>query len=219
MRYQVVQTGKFEYDDNGIQVAIDFGVPKDHFGDFNWNDPTTDILMDIANTCDKIELDSGFRPEHILVSRKTLMNVVKNETIRSALLGTEAAKLITVPELNAELSRLGLPTFSIDSKTYGQEKIVKKNGKRVRQIENVRYLDEDKILFLPSGQLGETIRGVVPEQFIQGYTSASIEHYGETVITHYEETDPVAHYIKGSATAMVTFPYAEQIFIGTNKDK
>ena len=90
-------------------------------------------------------------------------------------------------------------------------------GKLVR--ENVRYLPEDSFVALPDGALGETLRGSTPER-----ESALINHIatvesGETTITHYGEVDPVAEYVKGTTTAMVTFPYADQVYVGTLKEE
>lgn len=219
MRYQVLQTGKFEYKGNGITTSIDFGIPTDHKGDFTWSNDTADILQDISDTCDKIQLDTGFRPEHMIMSRKWLMQIVKNKTIRSALLGTEAAKLITPIELNQELARLGLPTISIDEKQYATQKVVTdKKGNARLQKEYHKFLDPDTVIFLPSGIMGETIRGLTPEgEGLSSNGGITVETAGQTVITHYKDVDPVAHYVKGSATAMVTFPYAEQVFIGKMK--
>lgn len=215
MRYQVLQTGKLDYLSNGIKTAIDFGIPNNHKGTLaNWSNPTTDVLEDIYNITDSMYRETGFKPEHILMSTKWLHTLLKNQTIRSALLGTESAKFITPPELNSALSQMGLPTISIDEKRMATQKVVydkKGQGKLVKTFE--KMLDEDTILFLPSGPMGETIRGIVPELYLHNYASAT-ERAGDIVITHYEDVDPVAHYVKGSATAMVTFPYAEQIYIG-----
>ena len=215
MRYQVIQTGKLEYKNNGLEVKIDYGLDvKEQKGDLNWSTDTTDVLNDIFNICDKTYRRTGFPIEHILMSQKWLYTLLKNKTIRSAILGTEKDKFITPAELNSNLSAMGLPTISVDERRVASEKVVK--GKLVKSYD--KLLAEDTILFLPGGKLGETIRGLTPEgEGLRGSPIAQIETAGETIITHYQEVDPVAHYVKGSASAGVTFPYAEQIYIGTAK--
>lgn len=212
MRYQVIQTGKLEYENNGLKVALDFGVPSNHKVSFNWSDPDHDVLEDIFKTTNDIYTETGFKPMHMLTSTKWIYTLLKNKGIRAAILGTEKEKFITPNELNSNLAAMGLPTFSVDEKRYASQKVVK--GKLVKTFE--KYLDEDKVIFIPDGVLGETIRGLTPEgEGLRNSPIAQVSMAGETVVTHYQEVDPVAHYVKGTASAGITFPYAEQIAIGS----
>lgn len=214
MCYEVLQTGKVTIEGNGLNTSIDFGVPSNHIGDLNWKDPKHDVLADIFDISNMLFEETGFRPQHIMVSNQTIFNLLKNETIRLALLGTEAAKMITLPELNAELTRVGLPTFFVDEQTYAVETVKRKR----RTLEQKRYFDVDKIVFLPGGPMGNIFRGPVPEAELKAFSPAMTHNAGDVFLTYYQDVDPVAQYIKGSATAMVSFPYADQIYIGTNKE-
>lgn len=213
MRYEVFQTGKLTIEGNGLKELIDFQAPANHFGDLDWNNPTADIFEDIFKISDLMLKDTGFRPRHITVSPSVLQNIIRNESVRTILLGTEAMKLITIPELNAELTRVGLPTFNVDDRMYATEKVIRKQ----RVLTNEFFFNPNSIIFTPDGALGNTLRGPVPEAEIAGYTGASTESAGSVFLTHYQDVDPVAEYVKGSATAMVTFPHAEQVYFGKLK--
>lgn len=213
LRAEALTTGAININENGLKMKIDFGVPTDHKGDFEWADDTHDILLDIFNTCEKMEEDTGFPVTHILTSKQVVFQLCKNKTIRSAIFGTEKDKYITPPELNSELAKMGLPTFSTDNRYY--EIRTQRNGKI--NIQKQFYIPRDAILFLPDGKLGDTIRGDTPEARGLRRSGVADVEPGDITMTYYEEVDPVAKYVKGSATAMVNFPYADQVFIGKLK--
>lgn len=214
MRYQAVTTGKIEYVGNGLELGVDFGVPGNHKGTLSWSDPEADVLEEMFQIKETILKDTGFAPTHMLTSTKWLYKLLKNKAIRLAILGTEKDKFITPAEMNQGLSAMGLFTIKIDEKRYATQKVV--NKRVVKTFE--KFLPEDTAVFLPDGSLGNTIRGLTPEgEGLRDSGIAQIEMAGQTVITHYKEVDPVAHYVKGTASAMVTFPMAEQIFIGSMK--
>lgn len=214
MRYQVIQTGKIHYQGNGLNLQVDYGIPKNHKGTLEWSDPEHDILGDMVKIKNTIKDDTGFDVTHVVMSNKWLQTIIQNKGLKLAMLGTESERYVTPGELNSALAKWGLFTISVDEKRYATQKVI--NGKLVKTFN--RFLDEDTCLFLPDGSLGNTIRGLTPESLgLNGTGIAQVSRAGDTVITHYAEVDPVAHYVKGSATAAVTFPYADQIYIGKFK--
>lgn len=213
LRAEALTTGAININENGLKTKIDFGIPVNHKGDLSWNDPDHDVLEDLFNITELMETDTGFPVTHILTSKKVFYTLCKNKTIRSAIYGTEKDRYLTPTELNQNLSAMGFPTISTDNRRY--EVVTQKNGKLIRTLK--RYIPEDSVLFLPDGKLGETIRGDTPEA--RGLRSSGIADVspGDVTLTYYDEVDPVAKYVKGSATAMVNFPYANQIYMGKFK--
>lgn len=211
LRAQALTTGKVEIHENGLDTVIDFGVPEEHKGNLTWSDSKHDVLEDLFDITEQMSSDTGFPVSHILTSRKVLYTLCKNETIRTAIRGTEKERYLTPTELNSELAKMGFPTISVDERRY--EVLTQRDGKLKREL--TRYIPETSVLFLPDGKLGETIRGDTPEA--RGLRSSNIcdVQPGDVTITYYDEVDPVAKYVKGSATAMVNFPYADQVYIGT----
>ena len=216
LRWEALTTGEINIkEENGFSTKVDFNMPKDHKGEFTWNEDA-DFLEDLFTVQEKIRTDTGFEITHILTSRKWLYKMTRNAALHLAVNGEGSkSKWITPTEMNAALASFGLPTFSINETQYATEKVVK--GKLVRT--NERYLPEDMFIALPEGALGETLRGSTPERESNLINNIATVDSGEITLTHYSEVDPVAEYVKGSATAMVTFPYADQVYVGTLKEE
>lgn len=217
MRYDALCEGVIDIkEENGYTTKLDFGVPSNHKVTLNWSDPTHDIIGDIIDFCDQIEQDTGgIKLSKIMIAKKWLRQILKNEKLRRTIFGTlEQDKYFSVGMLNEELQRQGLPTIYTNDRMYAVEKI---NGRtKRRELQYVRYFDEDRLVAVPDGIMGHTLRGLTPEgEGLRNSGIANIEMAGETVITYYQDVDPVAHYVKGSATAAVTFPYADQVIHGT----
>lgn len=216
MRYDALCEGVIDIkEENGYTTKLDFNIPANHKSTFNWSDPDHDIFEDIYNMSKIIREDTGFDIKKMMISKKWLYTILKNNTVRSIIYGTlEKDKFVTASQVNAELAKEGLPQFFTNDRMYATMKM---NG-RTKRLEktNVRYFNEDRLVAIPDGIMGETLRGLTPEgEGLRNSGIANVELAGETVITYYQDVDPVAHYVKGSATAMVTFPYADQVFHGT----
>lgn len=216
LRWEALITGKISIkEENGFSTDVDFGMPKDHQGEFTWNDGA-DILEDLFTIQNKIYTDTGFKVTHILTTRKWLYKISRNAALMLAINGdNNKSKFLTPEQVNSALASFGLPTISINETQYAQLKMVK--GKLVKT--NVNYLPEDTLIALPDGALGETLRGSTPERESALLNNIATVESGDITLTHYAEVDPVAHYVKGSATAMITFPYADQVYVGKLKEE
>lgn len=216
LQWEALTTGEINIkEENGFSTKVDFKVPSNHKETFTWGEDA-DILEDLFKIQNTIYEDTGFMPTHILTSRKWLYKISRNAALMLAINGdNNKSKFITPGEVNSALASFGLPTISIDDSMHAEQKVVK--GKLVKT--NVRYMPEDMFIALPDGALGNTIRGTTPERESALIKNIATVEAGDITLTHYAEVDPVAEYIKGSATAMVTFPYADQIFIGTLKEQ
>lgn len=213
LQYEALTTGKINIEDeNGFSYQMDFGVPTNHKETYNWSDTKHDIFEDLFKVKEKIQTDTGFVPRYIITSPKWLYTIVKNESVRLQTNGDNyKSRYITPAELNERLVRYELPQIKVDNRTY-KERVMKK-GKVVDTF--VRYFPEDMFVAVPDGILGQTLRGDTPEaRGLRNQGIADVE-YGDITMVTYKEVNPTRHHIYGSTTAMVTFPYADQVFYGT----
>lgn len=209
MRGEAITTGKLAIDENNYKTNIDYGVPQNHKGVFTWGSGTPDILGDLDIAINRIVDDTGFTPTRILTSKKKLNTMLKDESIRKAFLGTEKDRLLTPAELNTHLKAMSFPTIATYDAKY---RTLDKKGKYT----TVRYFPEDALIMMPDGRMGETLYGLTAEEIeLRKRPGVDIESLGNIIIEMYATNDPVAKWIKAVATAMITFPYADQVFMAT----
>ncbi len=207
MRGEALATGRLVINENGYKANIDYGVPADHKKTLAWSSGTPDILNDMDMAVDKIVNDTGFTPTRILTSKKNLNIILKNETVRKAVFGVNSDKLLSRQELNTFLKALSLPQIAIYDAKF---RILTAKGKYTAK----RYLPESAFVFLPDGAMGETLFGLTAEELeLRKKPDVDITEIGNVIIEHYATNDPVAKWIKAVATALVTFPYADQVFM------
>lgn len=211
MRFEALSTGKLVLNENGFVGEIDYGVTaeqKDTLTGTNvWGDPNADPLEDIEDYVNKVVALSGVTPERMLTSRRVFNTLKSHPSIRSAIFGVNSARLVTNAELNTFLQQQGLPAIATDDRVY---RVQDNAGGYTTE----RYFPEDSIVLLPSGNLGQTVHGVTPEesnmQYMQG---SSFQSYGNIVAQIYSTNDPVARWTKAVTLAMPSFPTANQIYI------
>lgn len=209
MRLEALSTGKIQVNENGVKATIDYGMPTDHKASKTWLSDTPTILEDMDAMVDKIVNDTGFTPTRALTSKKVLNAILRDERIRSAIYGVNSAKMLTVAELNAFLSQQKLPQIAIYDKKY---RIQDAKGKYTAK----RFLPEDAFIMMPDGIMGETFYGVTAEELeLRKNTDVEISEAGNIIVCQYNTIDPVAKWIKAVATAMPSFPYADQVFAAT----
>lgn len=209
MRMEALSTGKIVLNENGVKGTIDFGTPSGHKDTKTWKSGTPDILGDIYTMTDKIVADTGFTPTRALTSRTVLNTILKDEKIRAAMFGVNAAKVATLTELNQLLASQGLPTIA----TYDAQYRVQ-NNKGLYTPK--RYLADNMFILMPDGMMGETLYGLTAEEVeLRNKSDIDITNIGNIIVEQYATTDPVAKWIKAVATALPSFPYADQVFMAT----
>lgn len=209
MRMEALSTGKLVINENKVNVTIDYGTPTAHKAAKTWKSGTPDILGDIYTMTDTIVAATGFTPVRALTSRTNLNVMLKDEKIRAGVFGVNADKLLTVNELNQFLAAQGLPTIAIYDAQY---RIQNAKGAYVAQ----RYLPDNKFILMPEGKLGDTIYGLTAEEVeLRNKADIDISNVGNILVEQYATTDPVAKWIKAVATALPSFPYADQVFMAT----
>lgn len=209
MRGEALATGKIVINENGYKATIDYGVPAAHKKTFKWLSGTPDILDDMDTSVDKIVDDTGFTPTRVLTSKKNLNIILKNEKIRKAVFGVNSDRLLSKQELNTFLKSLSLPQIAIYDAKF---RILTQKGTYVTK----RYFPENAFVFMPDGNLGETLFGLTAEELeLRKKPDVDITEIGNVVIEQYATDDPVAKWIKAVATALVTFPCADQVLMAT----
>lgn len=209
MRMEALCTGKLVINENGFKANIDYGVPSNQKSNKTWMSGTPDILTDIKDMVDKVVDNTGFTPTRILTSRKILNTILKDERIRSAMFGVNSAKVANAADLNQLLESQGLPKIATYDAMYRTQD---EKGKYISK----RYFKEDAFVLMPDGKLGDTFYGLTAEEVrLRNTPGVDIEMFGKILTQHYTTNDPVAEWIKAVATAMPSFPYANQIYIAT----
>lgn len=209
MRMEALSSGKIVINENGIKASIDYGMPSNHKTTKTWKSGTPKILEDMDSCVNQIVKDTGFTPTRVLTS-KTILNVIlRDSTIRAAVFGVNSAKMLTVAELNAFLAQQSLPQIAIYDKMY---RLQGRDGK----YRSVRYLPEDAFVMMPDGKMGDTFYGLTAEELaLRNQPDIDISSIGNIIVAMYATFDPVAKWVKAVATAMPSFPYADQVFSAT----
>lgn len=211
MRGEALSTGKLMINENGYKAEIDYGVPNKHKSDFVWSTGDPDILNNMDTATDQIVQDTGFTPTRVLTSEKILNIMLKNEKIRKAIFGVNSDRLLSIKELNTFLKTLSLPEVAAYDAKY---RVLTRAGKYTSK----RYTNESAFIFMPDGDMGETLFGLTAEELeLRKKEGVDISEIGNVIIEQYATNDPVAKWIKAVATALVTFPCADQVYIATIK--
>ena len=209
LRMEALGTGKIVLNENGVKGTIDFGVPSGQKTTKTWLSGTPTILEDITDMVNAVVTGSGFRPTRVLTSQKILNGILKDERIRKAMYGVNSEKVANLNDLNQLLVSQGLPKIA----TYdGMYRTQNAKGDYVTK----RYFKEDSFVLMPDGKLGDTFYGLTAEEVrLRNTPGVDIEMFGNILTQHYTTNDPVAEWIKAVATAMPSFPAANQIYIAT----
>lgn len=204
MRMEALSTGKLVINENGFRTTVDYGTPNNHKANRTWT-ANAKILENIYDMCDQIVKDTGFTPTRALTSRTVLNMMLKDEAIRKGIFGVNSDRLLTVNELNQFLAAQSLPQVAIYDAQYRTQG---KNGAYTSK----RYLEEDKFILMPDGIMGNTFYGVTAEELeLRNKADVDLQSVGNIFVEQYNTNDPVAKWVKAVATAMPSFPYADQV--------
>ncbi|MGL5149052.1 MAG: major capsid protein [Clostridium sp.] len=210
MRMELLSSGKIKIEENGVKVTVDYKVPSANKKAFNWsNASTSKPLDDLETLASAVESESGVRPTRMLTSRKIHNALCKNQSIREAVHGVNAAKVVTLAELNALLFDLQLPTLLTYEAKYKVEV--------AKGFETKRYFPENIISMFSEGNLGESIWGLTAEEvaLIGSGQMETASMVGNVFVGTYTKVDPVSEWTKAAATMIPSCPHADEIGIGT----
>lgn len=211
LRAQVIQTGKIEINENGYKNTVDFGMKSTHKATWDWTGGGKSKLDLLTEACDLVEEDSnGYRPTRAYTSRKQLAKMLMDEDLREIILGTNRKKgILTQNDLNTYFAEQGLPQFYVFKKFWKQYDDTKAEGVKKN------YLDDDKVILLPDGPVGETIYGTTPEEVNMRSAGTDVSKVGNICMQVKPYNDPEGYFIKASSSVMVTLSRPDHIFVGT----
>lgn len=213
LRAQVATTGKIQINENGYTASYDFHIPAKQRYDLKWNDPSAKILDDIMNICDEIENNGqDTRPAYMVVSSKTINLLLNNERIREAMFGVNSAIRPNAATLNSQFASWGLPQL-VKYNAHGR--FPNSENSRNGSVNRKRLMDENKVIFIPDGPLGNTVWGTTPEEANAYRTGETLTKQNNIVLQVLGEHDPESMVTKASARVFVTLGVPKRMGIGT----
>lgn len=207
MRMELLARGTITLDENNLDATIDYLVPEENkealSGTDLWSDPTSNPIEDIIRWSNSM----GTSPTRILTSNTIVGTLLTHPKVKSAIFGNDSGRVLTMGDLNSFLTGAQLPKIATyDAKYRKQEK----NGTYTKH----RYFPENAFVLFNDGALGETLYGPTAEE-IRLTRDPSIEtsKIGNVLAMVYEENlDPVSTWTKAVATAIPSFPAADEVF-------
>lgn len=173
----------YNYDVDGtykVKNFLELDTDADKWSDHENSDP----MADITAGQDAVEAETGVRPSIALMSRATFNHIKANAKVRSAILAQNATANVLMNDARVKelfKTELGV-TIAVYTKQYLDEE----------GVAHKFYLDGFCTL-LPEGSLGNTWRGVTPEErTLLGNDKADVSVVSNGVaITVTVATDPV----------------------------
>lgn len=214
-KMEVLSTGKMTINENDLDFAVDFGVPKKNTEfEVDVSAPDKDVLGQIGAIVEAAQ-EKGFTVSGMVTSGKVLSRIRNNERVSKAVYGgAGAGATVSRPQLSALFNdQFGFSEIRTNDARYN---VADKNGKKTTK----RYFGEDKISFLASynglRDFGVGLWGVTPEETtLGGWTAKSAEQF--ITLTQWTEQDPTAVWSKASALFTPVMPNPKGLFIATGK--
>ena len=207
MRMEALSKGKITVDENGLSFVVDYKVPTEHkkalTGTSVWTDTSSDPLKDILDAATAL----NGQATRALTSSAVVSALLSNQKVISGIFGAGSGRFLSLTELNTFLAARQLPVIATYDNVYFKEQA---NGTKVR----TRYLPANSFTLFGDGTLGETLYGPTAEETRLARDPAiDLTKYGNVLAMVYEEgKDPVSTWIKAVATAMPSFPAADDVF-------
>jgi len=207
MRMEVLAKGTLTLAENGLDIVIPYNVPDENqealSGTDLWTDPAAKPIEDMIRWATGMAIT----PTRVLTSNSILAAILTNPNVKSAIFGTGSGRILSVGELNTFLESMQLPKIA----TY-DAKFRKQNPNGTYTTH--RYFPSNAFVMFGDGALGETLFGPTAEE-IRLTRDPSIEtsKIGNVLAMVYEENvDPVSTWTKAVATAIPSFPAADEVF-------
>lgn len=206
MRGEALANGKIVIKENNLNLVVDYGVPLANqealSGTDLWSHADSDPYADMLRWSQTL----GSSPTKALTSQKILMTLLMHPLTKAAL-GKGESGIVTIRDLNAFLGELGLPVIATYDKSY---RLQKADG----TYESKRYFPENKFVMFSDSTLGETVYGPTAEEIrLTRDPSIEITMEDKVLAMVYEESvDPVGTWTKAVATAIPSFPSANEVF-------
>lgn len=148
-------TYAYNYDPDSTYKANNFADCTQTDTD-KWSDTTnSDPMDDVSTALDAVEAASGDRPAIMIISRKTMDYLKKNDKIKSAILAQNTSATVFMNDNRVKevfSSELGI-NIIVYSKQYKKE-----DGT------TAKFYPDGYATLIPNGQLGNTWYGTTPEE-------------------------------------------------------
>ena len=214
MRMQVLTNGELELQlhvpGEPTTLTLDYHVPANHkevlSGTSLWTLDTADVLGDLERWSDALAIT----PTRALTSKKVAGAMLRNSKIIGYLYGTGSGRVANLADLNAFLIQQGLPAIGVyDSTQNTKYRVQNADGSYTTSS----YFPDNKFVMFGDGPLGQTLYGPTPEESRMVLGGADVSTVGKVIAMVYEEgKDPISTWAKAAATAIPSFPQANNVF-------
>lgn len=153
---------------------------------------TADPVRDLIDICDDMELKTGIRPSRAVMNRNTFLNMINCDTVQKMMYPDDSTMHYFVSEQQKKsfIEQVTGVSIYVYSKKFG--KLDHTTG-LAHATEQVTLIPDNKVVLMPSGNLGNTVYGTTPEASdLMSGTDAQVAQasYGTTVTT-FKEKHPV----------------------------
>ena len=194
-------TYTYNYDPNSVYSTNNFTALS---GTSYWTDTTNSTpLKDISDAQDKVEQATGVRPTRMIISKATMNLLKQNASIKGAILAQNATANIFMTD--NRVKELFANELGIDVLVY--TKLYKDYSGN-----NKKFYPDGMATLLPPDTLGNTWKGVTPEEFERGKLDVSIVDNG-TAITVNTSFDPVQTVTKVSEVVLPSFEKMDETYM------
>lgn len=207
MRMEALANGTVTLNENGLDMVVDYQVPTANkealSGAGLWTVDTSDPIEDLLRWADAM----NGRPTRALTSSAVLSSLLRHPKVIGALFGKDSARVATRADLNAFMQQHELPVIGTYNEQYRKQEA---NGAYTKH----RYFPNNKFVMFGEGTLGETLYGPTPEESrLVRDPAVNQSSIGNVLAMVYEESlDPVSTWTKAVATAIPSFPAADEVF-------
>lgn len=193
-------TYEYDFDPNGKYHDNNFVALT---GNSVWSNANSTPLDDVQTAQDAVEARTGDRPAILLISKATMNNLKKNNQIKNAILAQNITANILMTDTRVK---------EIFSTELGIA-IVVYNKKYVDESGNTKkFYPDGMATLLPKGKLGNTYKGVTPEEHRSGELKVEIVDEGTAVAVN-TSFDPVQTVTKASEVVLPSFENMDKTYM------
>ncbi len=194
-------TYAYDFDPNGNYASNNFTALS---GTSLWTDTTNSTpLDDVQDAQDAVEAKTGERPSILLISKATMNLLKKNASIKSDILAQNITANIFMTDNRVKeifSNELGISVI-VYTKQYVDE-----NGQAKK------FYPDGMATLLPNGILGNTYKGVTPEEHRASDLNVQIVDDGTAVAVN-TSFDPVQTVTKASEVVLPSFENMDRTYM------